>query len=402
VSGLLRSRTFLRADEPRASYDVVIVGGGGHGLATAYYLASRHGIRSVAVLERSYIGSGGTGRNTTILRANYKQPETIAFFKASFDLYRGLAQELELNMLRSRRGLLWLAHTENALRIQRERALLNQQFGVDTVFLDAAGVAETCPQLDLKGGGHYPVLGAAYHPPGSIIRHDAVVWGYASAAQRLGVHVCQAVEVTGVDVEGGRCVGVVTERGPIRAGAVVSAVGGYVTTVARMAGLRLPITTHPLQAFVTEPYGRVLDRIVASQDLLVYISQSARGELLVGAEIERYTSYSTRSTWTFLSEAASRAIDMFPFMSKLRILRQWTGLCDMSPDYSPMLGESELPGLYFSTGWGTWGFKAIPASGLAMAELVATGRAPPLIAPFALDRFERDEAVSERASAGTH
>jgi sarcosine oxidase, subunit beta len=210
------------------------------------------------------------------------------------------------------------------------------------------------------------------------------------------------VRVTGLEVERGRCVGVLTDRGPIHAGAVLSAAGGYVTTVAGLAGLRLPITTHPLQAFVTEPYGRVLDRIVASQDLLVYISQSARGELLVGAEIERYTSYSTRSTWTFLSEAASRAIDMFPFMSKLRILRQWTGLCDMSPDYSPMLGESEIAGLYFSTGWGTWGFKAIPASGVAMAELIATGRTPPLIAPFALDRFERDGAISERASAGTH
>jgi sarcosine oxidase subunit beta len=402
VSGLLRSRVLLRQTELRPRYDVIVIGGGGHGLAIAYYLASQHGIRDVAVLERSYIGSGGSGRNTTVLRANYKTPETIPFFQASLDLYRTLSQELDFNLLFSPRGLLWLAHSENALRIQRERALLNQAFGVDTDFLGPDEVKEVCPVVDLTGGGHHPILGAAYHPPGSIIRHDAVVWGYAAAAQRLGVQVHQGLEVTGVTVENGRCLGVDTPSGPVTAGAVVGAVGGYASLVAAMAGLRLPIVTHPLQAFVTEAYKPVLDRIVASQDLLVYVSQSARGELLAGAEIERYASYSTRSTFTFLSEASARCIDIFPFMAKLRVLRQWTGVCDMTPDYSPLMGTTEVERFYLNAGWGTWGFKATPIAGVTMAELVATGKVPPLIAPFALDRFRRDRAVSERASAGTH
>jgi sarcosine oxidase subunit beta len=402
VSGLFRRRVFLRENELLPSYDVVIVGGGGHGLAIAYYLARRHGISRVAVLERDYIGAGGSGRNTTVLRANYKTPETIPFFKASYELYRTLSQELDFNLLFSRRGLLWLAHSEASLRVQRERALLNQTFGVDTVYLDPEQVGEVCPVLDLTGGGERPVLGAAWHPPGAIVRHDGVVWGYAQAAQRLGVHVHQGVEVTGVTIERGRCVGVETARGRIAAGTVVCAVGGWVTQVAAMAGLRLPITTHPLQAFVTESVKPVLDRIVASADLLVYVSQSARGELLAGAEIERYPSYSTRSTWTFLSEASSRCIDLLPFMAKLRILRQWTGICDMTPDYSPLMGLTEVEGFCLNAGWGTWGFKATPIAGVGMAELVATGGVPDLIAPFALDRFQRDRAVSERASAGTH
>lgn len=401
MSGLFRRRTFLRQNELKSRYDVVVIGGGGHGLAIAYYLASRHGIRNVAVLERSYIGSGGSGRNTTVLRANYKTPQTIAFYRASFELYRTLSQDLDFNMLFSPRGLLWLAHAEASLCVQRERALLNQAGGVDTVFLDRDGVKDVCPVIDLDAGGR-PILGAAYHPPAAIIRHDGVVWGYASAAQRLGVHVHQDVTVTGIDVTDGRATGVRTTRGDIAAGAVVSAVGGYVSTVAAMAGVRLPIVTHPLQAFVTEAYKPVLDRIVASADLLVYISQSARGELLVGAEIERYSSYSTRSTFTFLSEASTRAIDLLPFMARLRILRQWTGICDMTPDYSPIMGETEVENFYLDTGWGTWGFKATPIAGYTMAELIATGRIPALIAPFAITRFRSDRAVSERASAGTH
>ena len=393
---------YLPEHELEAAYDVVVIGGGGHGLATAYYLAREHGVRRVAVLERSYIGSGGTGRNTTVLRANYKTPETIRFYQASFDLYRTLAEELDFNLLRSERGLLWLAHSEAQVNSQRERALQNQVYGVDTVYLSAPEVAEACRELDMSCGGTRPILGAAYHPPGSIIRHDGVVWGYAAAAQRLGVQVHQGVEVTGLTIANGRCTGVRTNRGEIAAGAVLSAVGGYVTRIADMAGLALPIVTHPLQAFVTQSYRPVLDRIVASADLHIYVSQSARGELLVGAEIDPYASYSTRSTFPFISSCASRAIDLFPFMAKLRLLRQWSGVCDMTPDYSPLLGTTPVGQFFLSSGWGTWGFKAIPVSGRSMAALIATGRLPELIAPFALDRFRRDRAVPERASAGTH
>ncbi|MEO8450334.1 MAG: FAD-dependent oxidoreductase [Gemmatimonadota bacterium] len=399
---LLRRETHIRSQTLGSSYDVVIIGGGGHGLATAYYLAKEFGVKDVAVLERSYIGSGGTGRNTTVLRANYKTPDTIRFYQKSFDLYASLAQELDYHMLRSERGLLWLAHSEAQLRNQRERALQNQHFGVNTVYLDARQVADVCPQIDMTAGGKRPILGAAYHPPGGIIRHDAVAWGYAAAGQRLGVHIHQGVEVTGVRIEHGHTVGVETNRGFISAGKVLSAVGGYVTQVADMAGIRLPIVTHPLQAFVTESYKPVLDRIVASADLHIYVSQSARGELLVGAEIDPYTSYSTRSTFPFLASCSSRAIDLFPFMAKLKILRQWTGVCDMTPDYSPLMGVTEVDRFHISSGWGTWGFKAIPASGILMAELLATGKVPALMAPFALDRFRWDRAVSERASAGTH
>jgi sarcosine oxidase subunit beta len=402
MSGLLRERAYLVENERKPSYDVIIIGAGGHGLAAAYYLAKTHGITNVAVLERAYIGSGGTGRNTTILRANYKTPATIKFFQRSFEMYAELAQELDYNMLRSQRGLLWMAHSEAQLQNQIERALQNQTFGVNTVFLTPEEVHRVCPQLDMTGGGDRPILGAAYHPPGSTIRHDAVAWGYAIGAQRLGVHIHQGVAVTGLTIRNGKCLGVETTAGPIAAGSVMSAVGGYVSQVAAMAKLPIPIVTHPLQAFVTESYKPVLDRIVASADLHIYVSQSARGEMLIGAGIDPYTSYSTASTFPLLSSASARALDLFPFLAKLRILRQWTGLCDMTPDYSPLMGVTPIDSFYLSSGWGTWGFKAIPASGEGMAELIATNRVPPLIAPFALNRFERDEAISERASAGTH
>ncbi len=402
MPGLLSRTVHLPERSLASHYDVIVIGGGGHGLATAYYLAKDHGVRNVAVLERSYVGSGGTGRNTTVLRANYKTPETIKFYKASFDLYRTLSAELDYHTLRSERGLLWMAHSEAQANSQRERALQNQVYDVDTVYLSAAEVHEVCPQLDMSCGGRRPILGAAYHPPGGIIRHDAVVWGYATAASRLGVHVHQGVPVTGMVMEHGRCTGVRTPQGVISAGAVVSAVGGYVTQITDMVGLKIPITTHPLQAFVTQSYQPVLDRVVASADLHIYVSQSARGEMLVGAEIDPYPSYATRSTFSFAASAAARAIDLFPFMAKLRLLRQWSGLCDMTPDYSPLLGTTPIDGFYLSTGWGTWGFKAIPIGGKGMAGLVATKRVPEIIAPLGLDRFRLDRCVSERASAGTH
>jgi len=402
VTGLLRKRTFLRKDEVRPHYDVVIIGGGVNGLSLAYNLAANHGIKDVAVFERAYIGSGGSGRNTQVVRANYNTTETVPLYKASLGIWRTLSAELDFNILFSTQGELDLVHTVDALDVERDKSLLNRAYGVATDILTVDDVRKHCPLVDLTGGGELPVIGASFHPPGSIARHDSVVWGYASAAQRHGVHIHEGIGVTGVDVAERVCTGVMTDAGPVSAGAVVSAVAGYTSIVADMAGLKLPISTHPLQAFVTEPYAHALNGLVSSMDLYIYVSQTARGELLAGAEILPYNTYSTRSGFEFLAEASKRCIQILPFMAKARAMRQWTGLCDMSPDSSPLLGESEVARFFLMAGMGTWGFKGSPIFGRTMAETIATGRTPDLIAPFGPDRFARDRMVPDAASAGTH
>ncbi len=263
-------------------------------------------------------------------------------------------------------------------------------------------IAEICPQIDLTGGGRYPVLGATFHDEGATARHDRVVWAYAEGAMRAGADVLQGVDVQRALVEGGRATGVETSAGRIEAGVVLSATGGQVTSLLATAGVRLPIRTHPLQAFVTNHYAEEMQAIVASSDLLFYASQTPRGEMLVGAEIDRQASYAYRSGYDFLQACSLRAMTLLPFMRRLRVLRQWTGVCDMSPDYSPIMGETGVDGLLVTTGWGTWGFKAIPAGGEQMAAMIAAGRPTPLIAPFALDRFARDRTLADRGSAGTH
>jgi sarcosine oxidase subunit beta len=402
MSGLIRRRTFLHRRRPEPRYDVVIVGGGVVGTAIAYYLASRHGVRSVAVLERAYLGSGGSTRNTQVVRANYNTPETVPLYKASLEMWRTLSADLDFNIQFSTQGELDLCHSADALQVERDKSLLNLAYGVRTDILGPEEILRICPLVDLTGGGERPVIGASYHPPGSFARHDSVVWGFATAADRLGVHLHEGLEVTGVDVVGGRCVGVRTATGPISAGCVVNATAGYSSLVSAMAGVRLPISTHPLQAFVTEPYRHVLNGLVSSMDLYVYISQTARGELLVGAEILPYTTYSTRATYDFLAEASKRAIQILPFMAKARAMRQWAGLCDMTPDSSPILGESQVERFFLACGMGTWGFKGAPIFGATMAELIATGRTPELIAPFGPDRFRLDRMVPDAFSAGTH
>jgi sarcosine oxidase subunit beta len=392
---------FAWPDRLRSSYDVVILGGGGHGLATAYYLARRHGIRNVAVIERSYIGSGNSGRNTTVIRANYGVPESVRFYQRSLELYQGLEEETDRWIMHKEKGLLWIAHTEMGLRAERARASLNQAYGSETVFVEPAEIKEICPQIDLTGGGRYPVLGASYHPRGATARHDRVVWALAEGAMQSGVEVHQNTMVGHLITSRDRVVGVQTNRGEISAGVVLMALGGQVSTVASTAGVRLPIRSHPLQAFVTNHYRQGLDAIVASTELLFYASQTARGEILIGAEIDRQPSYSYRSSYGFLNSCAGRALALLPFLADLRVLRQWAGICDMTPDYSPVMGPTGREGLLVTTGWGTWGFKAIPAGGEAMAQLIATGEIPPLIAPFGLDRFAMDRPLSDRGSAGT-
>ena len=387
---------------PKRAYDVVIVGGGGHGLATAYYLATRHGITNVAVLERNYIGSGNSGRNTTIIRANYGIPEAVRFYQRSVDLYASLESETGRGIMHRQKGLLWLAHSEAGVRAERARAEVNVAFGTKTEFVDPDQVKRICPQIDITGGGLWPVAGGTYHPEGSTARHDRVVWAFAEGAMRQGVDIQQGIHVHSLRVEGDRVTGVETDQGPISAGVVLSAAGGHVTTLVSTAGVRLPIRTHPLQAFVTNHYALEFPIIVASATLLFYASQTARGEMLMGAEIDRQPSYSYRSSHDFLQHCAFRAMTLLPFLRNLRILRQWTGVCDMSPDYSPIMGKTGIDGLLITTGWGTWGFKAIPAGGEQLAQLIATGATPELIAPFSLDRFARDRTMADRGSAGTH
>lgn len=403
MNEFVESRVRLRWPELRKAYDVVIIGGGGHGLSTAYHLATRHGITDVAVLERGYIGSGNTGRNTTVIRANYGIPEAIRFYQRSLELYARLEEETGRWIMHAEKGLLWMIHSEAGVRSERQRAVLNTDAGAETVFLEPEDIARLVPEIDLTGGGNgYPVLGASYHPHAATARHDRVVWALAEGAMERGVGVHQRTPVTGITMSRGRVTGVETERGRVSAGLVISAVGGHATTIAGMAGLRLPIVTHPLQAFVTNHYRRSFPHIVGSLELPFYLSQTARGEMLIGAEYEKAPGYSSSVSFELLSSCAAKAVAYLPFLRNLRVLRQWAGVCDISPDASPIMGETPVPGFLVTTGWGTWGFKAIPAGGEQMAELVATGRTPELIAPFAYDRFARDRMMADAGSAGTH
>jgi sarcosine oxidase, subunit beta len=387
-----------RRHDVKSSYDVVIVGGGAHGLAIAYELAKR-GVKRVAVLERSYIGAGGSGRNTTIIRANYRTPEGVAFYKESLRLFEQLAQELDYNLLFSQQGHLTLAHAERAVNVAHERAEVNRLLGVDSRVISPGEIGRLCPALDLSDAPPFPILAALYHPPGGVIRHDAVVWAYARMADRMGVEIHQGVDVVGVDVDQGRVTGVRTSRGAIAAPTVISAVAGWTSEVARMAGVRVPITTHPLQAFVTEPLKPFLDVILVSASLHVYVSQTDRGEVLVGSEIEPYSSYSQASTLDFLEVTAAHTLDLLPALSRVKLMRAWGGLCDVTPDYSPIMGLTDVDGFLIDGGWGTYGFKATPICGVTMADLVTTGRVPELIEPFALSRFWEGRFVSESAAA---
>ena len=393
------SRMWRPPSDLKPGYKVVIIGGGSHGLATAYYLAKNHGIRDVAVLEQSYIGSGASGRNTTIIRSNYRTPEGAAFYGQSVKLYERLAGELDFNLMFSQHGHLTLAHSERAMNTMQERAEVNQLLGIDSSVVLPEEIAKLCPQLNLGPHQTWPIQGALYHPQGGIIRHDAVVWGLARGADRHGVEIHQNTKVTGITQEHGRVTGVETNRGRVDADVVISAVAGWSTLVCDLARVRLPITTHILQAFVTEPVKPFLDVIIVSAQMHVYVSQTDRGEFLIGAEIEPYTTYKSIGTLPFLEYSARHVLELFPQLERLKVLRTWTGLCDLSPDYSPILGRTELENFHVSAGWGTYGFKAAPIVGTTLAELVATGRTPDLIAPFALERFYTDTLVSELAAA---
>jgi sarcosine oxidase subunit beta len=382
-----------------SSYDVVIIGGGVHGLATAYYLARNHGITNVAVLEKSYIGSGGSGRNTAIVRSNYLTPEGSRFYDRSVKLYEGLADDLNFNVMFEQRGHMTLAHSDSSLRTMRWRAEVNKLEGIDSSVISPEDVKELAPFLDTSDHPRYPILGALWHPPGGIIRHDAVVWGYARAASALGAHIHQDTEVTGIDVSEGGVTGVETNRGPIASGTVINCTAGWASLVAAMADVTLPITTRPLQAAVTEPVKQFLHPVIVSGSLHTYVSQTARGELVFGASVDPFASYSTRGSLEFATGLATHVLELMPGLANMRLLRQWAGLCDMTPDFGPIIGPTPTRGFYVDVGWGTYGFKAGPVAGEAVADMIATGRPGELIETFGLERFEAGTLTAEKGAA---
>ena len=394
-----KRRMWRRRPELKDRYDVVIVGGGSHGLATAYYLQKEHGIRDVAILEKSYIGSGAAGRNTTILRSNYKTPEGARFYDRSVKLYEGLSQDLNFNLLFSQCGHLTLAHSDRAMFVMANRAEVNRLAGIDSRLIYPDEIRELAPAMVVSDDATYPILGALYHPPGGIIRHDAVVWGFARGADAGGAEIHPYTEVLGLERTNGRIDAVRTNRGTIKAGQVLNCTAGWSTLISDMAGVPMPITTHILQACVTEPMKPLLDVVIVSSQMHVYVSQTDRGEFLMGAEIEPWTTYRMNGTLNFLQEVTRHTLELFPQLEHARLLRAWAGLCDLSPDYSPILGQTEVENFHVSAGWGTYGFKAAPIVGQTLAELVATGRQPELIQPFALERFYEDRLVSELAAA---
>jgi sarcosine oxidase subunit beta len=396
-------RMFTRHDALKPSYDVVIIGAGGHGLASAYYLTRDYGIRNIAVLDKGYLGGGNTGRNTTLIRSNYLTPEGVQFYDQSVKLWQNLSADFDLNLFYSTRGHFTLAHTDAAMRTMRWRAEVNKHYGVDSELIDAQAVHEAIPSMDISCAGHAPVLGALYHAPGAIARHDAVAWGYGRGADRRGAEIHQETEVIGIDLEdtgsGPRVTGVRTTRGRIATRKVLCAVAGSTPRVLEMVSLRSPIVVHPLQAMVSEPLKPWLDPIVVSASLHVYVSQSARGELVMGASLDPYELHSTRSTLDFTEALAAHMLEMFPFLSDVKIVRQWAGMADMTPDFAPIMGLTPVQGFYLDSGWGTWGFKATPVCGKTMSFTLARDVAHPLIEGFGFDRFARYSLTGEKGAA---
>jgi sarcosine oxidase, subunit beta len=390
-----------RSPEPKAAYDVVIIGGGGHGLAAAYYLARNHGISNVAVLERGWLGGGNTGRNTTVVRSNYLYPESARLYDFSLKLYEGLSRELNFNIMLSQRGHVMLAHSRHDLESMSRWVNTMLMNGIDAQLLSREEVGRLAPALDLSPGARFPVLGAMMQRRGGTARHDAVAWGYARAADALGVDILQNCEVTGFERgAGGRVVAVQTRRGRIAAERFGIAAAGHSSVLAKLAGFKLPVTSYALQALVTEPVKPRLDVVVIAPGTGAYVSQSDKGEMVIGAGLDHFASYAQRGSFGVLQGVVAATLAMFPSFSRLRLLRQWAGIVDVVHDSSPIIGPTPVPGLYINCGWGTGGFKAIPVGGWTLAHVLATGKNHELAEAFQLERFISGRLIDEAAASG--
>ncbi len=389
-----------RSPSPKESYDVVIIGGGGHGLATAYYLAKEHGITNVAVLEKGWLGGGNTGRNTTIIRSNYLWDEASHLYEKSLQLYEGLSKDLNYNIMLSQRGVMNLAHSLQDVRDTKRRVNANKLNGIDAEWLDPQEVKDFCPIINISTDLRYPVMGASLQKRAGTGRHDAVAWGYARAADQRGVDIIQGCEVTAINREGSKVTGVETTLGTIKAKKVAICVAGHSSVLADMAGFRTPIESHPLQALVSEPIKPVLDTVVMSNAVHVYVSQSDKGELVLGAGIDAYHSYAQRGSFHVIEHQIGALKELFPIFSRLKMMRSWGGIVDTCPDACPIISKTPVDGLYINGGWGTGGFKAIPGSGWTYAHTIAQDRPHELNAPFDLNRFVTGYLIDEHGAAG--
>ena len=390
-----------RNPEPKRHYDAIVVGGGGHGLATAYYLAKVHGVKNVAVIEKGYLGGGNTGRNTTIVRSNYLWDEAAHLYEHALKLWESLSIELNYNVMFSQRGVLNLGHTLQDMRDIERRVSANRLNGIDGEVLDADGVKKIVPIINTSKNARYPILGASWQPRGGVARHDAVAWGYARAADALGVDLIQQCAVTGFDIQGGTIKGVVTDRyGAIGADRVGCVVAGNSGVLAGFGGFELPVESHPLQALVSEPIKPILNTVVMSNQVHGYVSQSDKGDLVIGAGIDSYTGYGQRGSYPVIEHTLAAIIELFPTFSRVPMNRQWGGIVDTTPDACPIMGKSPVEGLYFNCGWGTGGFKATPGSGHVFAGCLAESEIPALAKPFALDRFYSGALIDEHGAAG--
>ncbi|MQG89549.1 MAG: sarcosine oxidase subunit beta family protein [SAR202 cluster bacterium] len=389
-----------RSTDPKPAYDAIIVGGGGHGLATAYYLAKEHSIRRVAVLEKGWIGGGNTGRNTTIVRSNYLWDESAHLYEKSLKLWEGLSQELNFNVMFSQRGVMNLGHTLQDMRDIVRRSSANQLNGIDSEVLTPAQIKDLEPTINISQQARYPILGASFQPRGGVARHDAVAWGFARGADRYGVDVIQNCEVTGIRQENGSVVGVDTTRGFIRGPKVGVVTAGHSSVLADLAGLRMPIESHPLQALVSEPLKPVLNTVIMSNAVHGYISQSDKGELVVGAGVDSYIGYGQRGSYSVIEGNIAAIVELFPNFSRVKMLRQWGGIVDVCPDACPIISLTPVKGLYFNCGWGTGGFKATPGSGWVFAYTIARNTPHDLNAAFDLNRFYTGALIDEHGAAG--